>query len=294
VRQALQHQGGWDRGVAEDPMFRSTEIARELAIAVPPGPTDIVRFMMGQPLDFDPGQRYTYSNFGYCVLGRIIEQATGRDYESAVEHLLLEPLGITRMCIGRTFREQRAMGEACYYESGDPAEPALFGPCAGQPVPIQYGTWYHEALDAHGGWIGSAIDLVRFATVVQHATPDGLLTPSMLNELRARPARSPGASADSATDPPVYYGLGWSVRELADSRRVNLWHSGLLPGTSTLLVVRHDGLCWCVLFNTSHTADGRVPANVIDPLLHQAAAEVKNWPTIDRFGDFLSSPTAGR
>ena len=84
------------------------------------------------------------------------------------------------------------------------------------------------------------------------------------------------------------------MRRVGRSGRVNLWHTGLLPGTSTLLVVRHDGLCWCVLFNTSHTADGRVPANVIDPLLHQAAAEVQNWPDIDRFAEFLAAPTAGR
>jgi N-acyl-D-amino-acid deacylase len=294
VRQALQHRGGWDRGVSGDPMFRSAKIAKELAIAVPPGPTDIVRYMLSQPLDFDPDQRYAYSNFGYCVLGRILEEATGRSYEAAIQETLLAPLGITRMCIGRTFRTQRYAGEACYYEPGDPTEPALYGPQIGQPVPVPYGTWYHESLDAHGGWIGSAVDLVRFATVIQPAAPNGLLSPAMLSELRARPPEPANSGPGSAAFQSVYYGLGWSIRELEAGGRLNLWHNGLLPGTSTLLVVRHDGLCWCVLFNTSHTDDGRIPSSVIDPLLHQAADEVRSWPDGDRFPDFLAAPATGR
>jgi CubicO group peptidase (beta-lactamase class C family) len=37
----------------------------------------IIRNMLGKPLDFDPGAKYVYSNFGYCVLGRVIEKVTG-------------------------------------------------------------------------------------------------------------------------------------------------------------------------------------------------------------------------
>jgi len=36
-----------------------------------------IRYMLTQPLDFDPGTQYAYSNFGYCVLGRIIEKIAG-------------------------------------------------------------------------------------------------------------------------------------------------------------------------------------------------------------------------
>jgi N-acyl-D-amino-acid deacylase len=35
-----------------------------------PSPRDIVRFVRGQPLDFDPGRATAYSNFGYNMLGR--------------------------------------------------------------------------------------------------------------------------------------------------------------------------------------------------------------------------------
>ena len=43
---------------------------------------DVIRCMLGVPLDFNPGERYAYSNFGYCLLGRIIEKITKQDYEA--------------------------------------------------------------------------------------------------------------------------------------------------------------------------------------------------------------------
>ena len=77
TRHLLQHTGGWDRDKSFDPMFRPREISRTLGVASPPGPRDILRYRLGQPFEFDPGTRYAYSNFGYCVLGRVIEKVTG-------------------------------------------------------------------------------------------------------------------------------------------------------------------------------------------------------------------------
>ena len=48
--------------------------------------------MMGKPLDHDPGKKEVYSNFGYCVLGRVIEKASGKRYEAFVRDTVLNPL----------------------------------------------------------------------------------------------------------------------------------------------------------------------------------------------------------
>ncbi len=83
VREALQHRGGWDREASFDPMFRPVAIAREFGVEPPAGPDLIIRSMLRRPLDFDPGARYAYSNFGYCLLGRVIEKVAGQDYGRA-------------------------------------------------------------------------------------------------------------------------------------------------------------------------------------------------------------------
>ena len=47
-----------------------------------------------------PGTYYAYSNFGYCLLGRVIEKLSGISYESYVQENVLKQCGITDMQIG--------------------------------------------------------------------------------------------------------------------------------------------------------------------------------------------------
>ena len=76
----------------------------------------VIRYMSKQKLDFDPGARYAYSNFGYCLLGRIIETVTGLGYESYIQRHLLKPLGIFDMRIGQSLLSERAPAEVNYEE----------------------------------------------------------------------------------------------------------------------------------------------------------------------------------
>jgi CubicO group peptidase (beta-lactamase class C family) len=287
IRHLLQHRGGWDRDVSIDPMFHSVAIASGLGVAAPAGPPEIIRFMATWPLDFDPGTRYAYSNFGYCVLGRVIERMTGVTYEEHVRAALLEPLGIRRMRMGRTLADERAEGEVRYHLPQGETGLAAVGHPQARRVPRPYGAWYLEAMDAHGGWIASAIDLVRFASRVATDAEPHVLSPESRAAMIARPP-GPEELDEDGKPRTRYYGLGWSARPVGDDGRVNLSHMGLLDGTSTLLVIRHDGLCWAAVFNTSRSSDGSAPASKIDPLLHEAADAVQSWPESDAFPDWLA------
>src|SRR3954462_13911666 len=68
------------------------------------------------------------------------------------------------------------------------------------------------------------------------------------------------------------------VRPVGKGGRMNTWHDRLLDGTSTLLVRRHDGLAWAVLFNGDADERGKAYAELIDPLLHPVADGVEAWP----------------
>ena len=93
VRQCLEHTGGWDRDNSFDPMFRSVLIARTLKQEPPAKPQDVIQYMLGIPLDFAPGERFAYSNFGYCLLGRVIEAVAGKPYDEHVRAALFGPSG---------------------------------------------------------------------------------------------------------------------------------------------------------------------------------------------------------
>jgi len=280
IRHLLLHTGGWDRSRSGDPMFRSVRIAKALGVPPPAGAGHVAKYMLSVPLDFDPGSRHVYSNFGYCLLGRVIEAKTGLTYEQYVRRHVLAPVGITRMRIGRTLPEHRADGEVTYHTRNKHMAPRVFPPNVGRRVPEQYGGWHLEAMDAHGGWIGSAIDLVRFARQFDSPGDCRILGTASIAATFARPAGPAGF--DKAGKPKAaYYGFGWMVRPVGKGGRANTWHAGALGGASSLLVRRHDGLDWAVLFNMKSTAKGQVLAFAIDPLLHKAAAAVKAWPETD-------------
>jgi len=97
-----------------------------------------------------------------------------------------------------------------------------------------------------------------------------------------RPAKGHFGNDEEGKPDATHYGCGWSVRPVKNGR-TNRWHTGGLSGTSTILVLRHDGLCWSVLFNTNQTADGKKPSSKIDPLVHKAADAVTAWPSHNLF-----------
>ena len=280
VLNLLQHAGGWDTATSPDPMFLSSRIAERLGTPPPAEPPDIIRWVLGQPLDFTPGERHAYSNFGYSVLGRVIEKVAGERYEDYVRREVLGPLGIRNMKIGRTLEGQRAEGEVKYYAQRPSLAAGCVGPTLGHKVLPAYGQWYQEALDAHGGWIGSAVDLVRFASAFDDGGKRPMLGPAGL----ARTFGPPAFAVDENGRPPeAYYGCGWNVR-LIKNRGLNAWHAGRLGGCcATILVRRYDGLCWALLFNTDTDPGGKFLIEVADPLVHQAADAVKRWPEYDLF-----------
>lgn len=272
VRQLLQHTGGWDREKSLDPMFRSGQIARALDVPLPPGPRDIIRYMLGRKLDFDPGARHAYSNFGYCVLGRVIEQATGETYEQFVREKIFAPAGLGRMRLGRTLDGHQLEDESRYYTADEAKARSVF-PNTARNVPWPYGGFCLEAMDAHGGWVASAVDLVRFAAALGG---DEILKPATLQEMQSPPP-PPVARKENGSLENWYYGLGWAVRPVGNDGRRNCWHAGSLPGTASLLVRRHDGLSWAVIFN-QRSEDANLPDSAIDGALHRAANAVTDWP----------------
>lgn len=270
IRQLLQHTAGWDREQSFDPIGRPRQIATAMQQPLPPSPTDVMRYALGLPLDFDPGSRYAYANVDYLCLGRVIEHLTGQPYAAAVQQRVLTPLNITRMQLGRALKEHRQPGEVCYYDSRSRRVPCLFPPHVDEEVPLCYGGENVEGFEAHGGWLASAVDLARFTAAFSAKTSTDLLKPETIRTMWERPAGVAGHETDG-TPKPFYYGCGWSVRPI-DAERLNAWHTGRISGTSTLMVRRWDGLSWAVLFNTDATpaADHPAPASLIDPLLHGA------------------------
>ncbi|MFG3558369.1 serine hydrolase domain-containing protein [Micromonospora sp. NPDC047557] len=271
--QLLQHTGGWDRTVSPDPQFNDRVIAKALGVPMELYPGDVIKYMSGQPLDFTPGTKAVYSNFGYNVAARVIEKVSGLPYATYVQQKLLAPLGITRMAQGWSIAKHT--GEVPYVSRQ--TGPTVLDD-SGAIVPAPYGTFSMRLMDAHGGWIASAVDMVRWASVFDKAGT--VLGSTALGQVFAVP--SIGVNSDG-----WYYGLGWQVRPVSTGGTGrNTWHTGSLPGTYSLLVRTYNGMSWAALFNQRDDASGLAYGD-IDPLLWTAAGKITAWPTNNLYSTYF-------
>ena len=272
VRELLEHQGGWNRDSTFDPMFIPLEIAAAAGTPPPPDTRTIIRFMMGKPLQFDPGTAYNYSNYGYALLGRVIETISGQTYEAFVRGQVLSASGAC-MSLGHSLQSQSLPGEVKYYDyPGAPLTSSVYG--QGQ-VPWPDGGFYLEAMDSHGGWVASPVDYLRFVLSVDGRDHPQILSSSTISTMVAQPSISVGS--------PYWYGLGWLVRP--SNGDANWWHTGSLPGSSTIVVRNYNGMVWVAFFN-SRPADQATFFNDLDSGMWTALAGVTSWPSDDQFPSF--------
>lgn len=142
VGQLLEHKGGWDREASFDPMFLSRQIEKELALKAPATPVNVIEYMLARPLQFSPGEKSVYSNFGYCVLGRVLETAMKKPYSDSIQESICRPLAIPDIRLGSSSLKKRDPREVWY--------------------PVAEDAFSLEVMDAHGGLIASAPALCQF------------------------------------------------------------------------------------------------------------------------------------
>ena len=283
IRHLLNHSGGWDRTRPDggfDPVDRPAIAAAAVNAPAPASAETLIRYMKGMPLDFNPGEKFAYSNFGYIILGRVIERVSGMRYEEYVRQRVLEPVGANRTRQGRSLLRDALAEEVKYYMPWLPGMgmtamgPSVF-PGEGL-VPFNYGGFHLEAGDASGAWVSSTVDLLRFVAGVdgRSSRPD-ILSPGTVAEMT-------GSGPAVCGNGSCYYGFGWFVRPTQGD--ANWWHGGTLPGTTGMLVRTYHNFAWVGLFNArSMTANLEAE---LDAALAKAFTGVTSFPTHDLFSTF--------
>lgn len=251
VRHLLEHTSGFSNENG-DPQFEYLRLAaQKYSLPQPASPQAIVRYRLTKPLDRDPGIKYEYSNFGYNMLGRIIEKVSGVDYETYVKNNVLVPAGATSMSLGHTRQIEMSPLEVFYDDQGLGARAWSVYAAEPEQVASSYGASYsQEAMDAHGGWIATAEDLVKFI-----AASDGsnsschLLDPDTISLMLAPPDLATNEKDKKKTSKKKdnkYYAKGWNF-----DRKTGQWaHSGALTyGTASFVCHLSGGVQIAAIFN---------------------------------------------
>ncbi|WP_139924590.1 serine hydrolase [Hymenobacter sp. DG01] len=268
VRQLLEHTAGWNRdaGVdgfnSSDPIDFPLHVAQVMQVPNPVGDSTLVRYLLSRGLNFSPGTRFAYSNIGYLVLGKIIEKITGQRYEAWVRSNILAPAGVREAHLGRNLRTAKLENEAEYFC------PAIGESCygTGKKVSYAYGGANLEAMNAHGGWLFTARDLVRLLLAVDGSpTRPDILLPATLDTMTA-----PSAEAKR-------YAKGWMV----NPKRGLWWHTGCLNGSTSLVARTDDGYTWAILLNACPNTNRFW--NEVENLGWDCINSTNAWPAYDLF-----------
>ena len=220
-RNLLNHtSGAWSQKLhGSDPMFWPSELSQ----------ADLIQRALQHGWWQLPNTAFGYSNFGYCLLGRVIERITGRPYDQATHELTLAPSGAGSMRLAAaasvTNKPAGHTDEAKYFWS---FRPEIGG------GPIEKSLLNVRRMDAASGWVATADELVRFLLHVdgRPQLPD-LLTSKTRQEMM------------QPTTFKSTYAHGWKI----DRDTKAIVHNGSLPGTMASIVIDVHGNCIAALSN---------------------------------------------
>ena len=173
VRQLLSHRAG----AGEDGVLRREEVANRARVRTI---DDYLALNGRRAPDFPPGSKTDYSNYGFILLGAVIERVSGESYPEYIAAHVFEPAGMAHA--GFPDRDHLA-GIPVGYTTYFGAEPAMVDNREVLP-------WRGSA---HGGGVASANDMLRFFRALENGT--------LLSEKMLALAITPG-------DTP-WYGLGF-------------------------------------------------------------------------------------
>ncbi|WP_217669308.1 serine hydrolase domain-containing protein [Arsukibacterium indicum] len=197
----------------------------------------VLRIVSEQPLEYAPGTGFGYSNTGYILLAKIIEEVTGRSFEEALHSRVFEPLGMRETHWASI--PAKAGGVAIRYRGE-------------QPAPIE------RIQKGEAGIVSTLDDMLLFARALGS---DLLLSQASWN-LVFTPHGDPSLAQrfHPAHGAPYGYGFSLPVLELEDGRRVRVAeHGGAGSGGSAMFqrIIDADGVV--ILWNNVEEAIPYMP-----------------------------------
>jgi D-alanyl-D-alanine carboxypeptidase len=212
---------------------------------------EILDLVAKEPLEFAPGEKWSYNNTGYFLLGMLIEKVSGKKYGEFLSEKIFKPLMMTQTRVNdmRAVIQNRAQG---YTWDG---QRLMNGEYVSPTQPF-----------AAGMLVSTVSDLVKWDAALR---TQSLLKPSSLDQMWTPTKLSKGGEAE--------YGFGWEVKKVNGHRLIG--HGGGIPGFSTHLSrFVDDHLTVIVLMNADSGDAGAIAQGIagrlVPTLAEKAAAAI--------------------
>ncbi len=235
IRQLLNHTSGIKNYTEMDRFGKLTNT-----------PTDEAGFLQlvgGEPLDFEPGTRFHYSNSGYFLLGLIAEHVTGKPMATLTSDRIFKPLGMDHTRLMQS--SEVVPGLATGYDALDS------GPRETSPIDM---SWPFTA----GGMASTVDDVAKWDAA--------LYSDKVLPQAIWKQAWAPGKLSDGTS---IQYGFGWVIGKINQAEIVE--HAGDINGfNADILRIPSKKLTLITLCNANPGIAERANfdiAGIIDPAL---------------------------
>ena len=226
IKDLLTHRSGWtNSGIGDDPIFPYTSrfySIKNLKDRV----ATVVR--SNSPAN-TPGTYYSYSNLGFCILELVIEQVSGKPYETYLREVMAMA-GANDIWVSKTARSGKRENECVFYtqDGGYPYDNNM------------------EIAAACGGITASPGDMARILTAIDYGTVAAdILDKDWLDAMYTN-YTSYGKGG---------YGFGWWIGH----NTMPTWgayHTGSLSGSKTLWVHGNNGVSGVILCNSNSSKSG--------------------------------------
>ena len=221
IRDLLTHRSGWtNSGIGDDPIFPYTSRFYNKNLK-----DRVASVVKNNSPSYTPGTYYAYSNLGFCILGLVIEQVSGKSYETYLREVVAKA-GANDIWLSKTPKSGKRANECVFYsqDSGYPYDNNM------------------EIASSCGGVTASAVEMAKILTTIDYGSVTAdILAKEWLDAMYTN-YTSPGGKAG--------YGFGWWIEHYT----MNNWaayHTGSLSGTKTLWVRGNNGVNGVILCNSN-------------------------------------------
>ncbi len=217
-------------------------------------PEEIISSFKNLPLEFNPNEKYEYSNSGYVLLGYIIEKLSGMSYEDFIQKNIFDKLGMKNSYYGNSYKiiPNKANGYQLYegnYENAEYMSPTF-------PY-------------AAGSLMSTVDDMFLWSKAIQNNT--------LISEKSKRMAFTNHRLTNGNHS---NYGYGWFINELAGM--TTLEHTGGINGFTTSGIYVPDENCYAIVLTNLDDAKGPETHNL------KAVSLVLGKPIVDKVNVNLS------
>lgn len=242
LRQLAAHIAGLDHYSAED-RFDAARSYQRLS--------DSISIYGHKPLLFSPGEDYSYSSYGYALMGAAIEAVTGQSFNEAMNNYVLEPFGLHNTSIENT--EILPPATATLYSNSE---------ATGQ---IEIARNNQQHVNGATGMLSTPSDLLIFAAAYSSG--------KIVSEESKKMAWAPATLNNGAQAGETRYkvGFGWRIGRDWDGRPV-VHHAGVTPGARSILTINQNtGTAAALLSNASWTSRMETTGELIAAAATQGA-----------------------